>query len=229
MKPEQIRDTVESHAKWLRGEDGGERADFAGEDLAVADLIGVNLSRADLSGADLTRVRLGGSVLTEANLDGANLDGADLMGASLNCATLVRANLRRAYLHGTGLYGANLHGANLHGAVLTEADLGEANLSEADLTESNLSEADFTKAKLNWRSHDMIAELLRRAAGNKVSRRMLAGLVLVSRDWCWEEFLNLSHPEREWALGVLHRHAIYPDDLPEEVMVACERLAEVSP
>ena len=42
---------LEKHRKWLRGEDGGERANLYGADLSEANLSGANLSRANLSGA----------------------------------------------------------------------------------------------------------------------------------------------------------------------------------
>ena len=56
-----IKLILEKHAKWARGEDGGERAD-----LRDADLRGANLRDADLRGA---------------NLRGANLRNANLCGA----------------------------------------------------------------------------------------------------------------------------------------------------
>ena len=57
---------LEKHAKWARGEDGGERADLCDADLRGADLCDADLRGADLRGADLR---------------GANLYGADLSGA----------------------------------------------------------------------------------------------------------------------------------------------------
>ena len=76
-----IKLILEKHAKWARGEDGGERAD----------LCDANLRDADLSGADLR-----GADLRGANLNGANLNGADLRGANLRNANLRNANLRNA-------------------------------------------------------------------------------------------------------------------------------------
>ena len=61
-----IKLILEKHAKWLRGEDGGERAN-----LRDADLRGANLRNADLRGADLC----------DADLCNANLRDADLSGA----------------------------------------------------------------------------------------------------------------------------------------------------
>ena len=45
---------LEKHAKWARGEDGGERADLCGANLRGADLCGANLRGADLRGAKNT-------------------------------------------------------------------------------------------------------------------------------------------------------------------------------
>ena len=45
--------TIDLHLKWLRDEEGGERANLRDADLRDADLRGANLSWADLSGADL--------------------------------------------------------------------------------------------------------------------------------------------------------------------------------
>ena len=111
--------------------------------------------------------------------------------------------------------GANLSGANLSGADLRSADLRSANLYGADLYGANLS-----GAKLNWQSHGIVAELLRCAASQDVRHRMVAGLIAVSLDWCWDEFLALraDYPtELEWALGVLADHVMDGDDAPKVI------------
>lgn len=91
-----IKLILEKHAKWARGEDGGERADLRGADLCGADLRNANLCC--------------------ANLCCANLRGADLCGANLSDADLYDADL----------YGADLYGADLCGANLRDADLRDA-------------------------------------------------------------------------------------------------------
>ena len=78
----QLKEILEKHKKWLRGEDGGERAD---------------LTRADLTGAQLNCARLNGADLTGAWLNDAQLNGADLTRAWLNDAQLNGADLTRAY------------------------------------------------------------------------------------------------------------------------------------
>ena len=100
MDKQELKAILGKHLKWLRGEDGGERAN----------LFGANLSRADLSGANLF----------EANLSRANLSGANLSGANLFEANLFEANLFRANLSGADLFEANLSGANLSGANYIE-------------------------------------------------------------------------------------------------------------
>lgn len=100
-----IKLILEKHAKWIRGEDGGERADLRG-----ANLRGANLRNADLYGANLR-----GADLCDANLRGANLRDADLYGANL-----CNADLCDADLCGADLYGADLCGADLCGAKNTD-------------------------------------------------------------------------------------------------------------
>jgi hypothetical protein len=66
MKPEELKKILESHAKWLKHEEGGERAN----------LTGANLTGANLTGANLTGANLYMANLSEANLTGANLSAA---------------------------------------------------------------------------------------------------------------------------------------------------------
>ena len=62
----ELKAIIYKHAKWARGEDGGERADLRGADLRGANLSGADLCDADLRGADLRN----------ANLRNANLRNA---------------------------------------------------------------------------------------------------------------------------------------------------------
>ena len=53
MDAAKLKDILEKHSKWLKGEDGGERADLRSADLRSADLSYANLHYADLRYADL--------------------------------------------------------------------------------------------------------------------------------------------------------------------------------
>jgi len=91
MDKQELKNILDKHLKWLRGENGGKRANLSGANLSGADLFG-----ADLSGANLSRANLSGANLSGANLSGANLSRANLSGANLSGANLSRADLSRA-------------------------------------------------------------------------------------------------------------------------------------
>jgi hypothetical protein len=104
--------------------------------------------------------------------------------------------------------------ADLRSADLSSADLSSADLSSANLRSADLSYADLDKNTiLSWSSHDLIAHLLFSSAKEDASKRMLAGLILISKDWCWEQFFKIETPERAWAIEVLK--AQNPEGMPE--------------
>jgi len=86
----ELAEIIEKHGKWLRDEDGGERAD-----LSESDLRGSDLSRSDLRGSDLSRSDLSGS-----ELSGSDLRDSDLSGSDLRESDLFHCNLSHCNLHG---------------------------------------------------------------------------------------------------------------------------------
>jgi len=169
MDKAKLDETIENHAKWLRNETGGERANLGGAYLGGAYLggaylEGANLVRANLGGAYLEGANLEGANLVRANLGGAYLEGANLVranlgGAYLEGANLVRANLGGAYLGGAYLGGAYLGGAYLEGAYLEGAYLGGANLEGANLGGANLGGANLGGAKGLVNPDEWLSEL----------------------------------------------------------------------
>ena len=129
MNSEELKTVLDLHAKWIRKEPDGKRADLSWTHLRFANLSGADLHGADLTGADLT---------------GANLRFADLSEACLCDALLCGANIYRASLIKANLDGADLHLANLNGA-----DLNYACFSFADLSRTNLHRANFVGADLS--------------------------------------------------------------------------------
>ena len=117
----ELKAIIYKHAKWARGEDGGERADLCDANLRNASLCGANLRGASLRGADLR-----GADLCDADLYGANLYGADLRDADLRGANLRNADLRGADLCDANLCGANLRDADLCGAKNTDKTVWDA-------------------------------------------------------------------------------------------------------
>ena len=136
----------------------------------------------------MTRAMQGRGVMKQpkAPMDGTIKPYADLRGAYLVCANLEGADLR-----GADLKYANLRGANLGGACFVGADLSNTNLEGAIL---------------NWQSHPLIAVILLQH-----NERRLAGLVLVSTDWCWDDFKdNLSKDEWDAGTKILSAWAGFP-------------------
>ena len=104
-----LEEILISHKKWLKNEEGGEKA---------------NLRCANLRCANLSN----------ANLSNANLSCVDLRCANLRCANLSNANLSNVDLRGVDLRGADLSNANLSCVDLSNADLSDADLRGADLS-----------------------------------------------------------------------------------------------
>ena len=126
ISAEKLQEIIKSHGRWLRNEEGGERADLSG---------------ANLRGADLRDADLSDAYLRDANLRGADLRGANLRGA----------NLRDAYLSGAYLSGANLSGADLRDADLSDAYLRDANLSDANLRGADLDKTYYQVVRIGSR------------------------------------------------------------------------------
>lgn len=165
-----------------------------------------------------------GNVLREVDAD--NLSNASLSSADLRNANLRYANLSSADLRSTNLFYANLSYADLRYADLFYANLGYANLRYADLRGADLSYADLINAdlrstKINWNSHSLIAEILRQKAENDYKRRMIAGLILVSTDWCWKDFLALpiSKKDKAWVFSVLKEYVTNDNPAPIKLEV----------
>ena len=55
MDKQELKNILDKHLKWLRGENGGKRANLSGANLSGADLFGADLSGANLSRANLSR------------------------------------------------------------------------------------------------------------------------------------------------------------------------------
>ena len=59
ISAEKLQEIIKSHGRWLRNEEGGERANLSGADLSDADLSGAYLRGADLDKTYYQVVRIG--------------------------------------------------------------------------------------------------------------------------------------------------------------------------
>ena len=95
MNSNELKEVLDKHTLFLKGKDGGERANLRGANFRGANLSGANLRYADLSGADFRGANFRG-----ANLSGADLSGADFRGADLFWSNLIiyQSGLWPAYI-----------------------------------------------------------------------------------------------------------------------------------
>ena len=71
---QELKEILEKHEKWLKGKEGGERADLSYANLTNANLTNARLYNARLYNADLSNADLYNASLTYADLSNANLD-----------------------------------------------------------------------------------------------------------------------------------------------------------
>ena len=95
-----LEEILISHKKWLKNEEGGEKANLSYVDLSCVDLSNANLRGADLRGVDLRGVDLRGANLRGANLSCVDLSDADLSDADLSYVDLscVKYNENTSFL-----------------------------------------------------------------------------------------------------------------------------------
>jgi hypothetical protein len=175
--------------------------------------------RLSLAYANLNWADLSGGKFSEANLSGLDLIGANLIDADLREANLGAANLKKAVL-----LNADLSGANLRLAYLYKADLGGANLSGADLRHAELYFAsldgtNLADAIVNWASHDLMYEILRRASDGSEEQEQLLHVVLKRRDWCWWDYVfYVGYKAARWAANALKPYIIDRRDAPDVLL-----------
>lgn len=93
ISEQELKDILDKHGKWLRQEEGGERANLSSANLGYANLSSANLRSANLRYADLSYANLSSANLSYADLRSADLSSANLRYADLRCADLRSANL----------------------------------------------------------------------------------------------------------------------------------------
>lgn len=97
MTKEELKEILELHALWLKGDPKGKRANLEGANLRGANLKFANLYGADLRGANLEGINMG-----YANLEGAkgtikvgtSSDGYDFFGVKHSNGVFVKAGCR---------------------------------------------------------------------------------------------------------------------------------------
>jgi uncharacterized protein YjbI with pentapeptide repeats len=144
-----ISEILEAHAKFVKGDSSGKRADFSGANLSGANLHGANLAYALLRGANLEKADLSEARLGNADFSSAKMKRADLRRADLTETNLAGADLTEAQLGGVECFRADLSGAILRGASLRVANLRFTNIRGADLRGADMTSALLRETNLD--------------------------------------------------------------------------------
>ena len=174
-----IRKAFVAHARWYKGESGGMRADFTNKDFRCRDFSSTNFHRA---------------IFVRTNLAGATMSCSNFYEADFT-----DASLERAYLSCADFHGSNFTCAVLDGANLANADFSGCDLTDASFVNTYLPTCKIEGARLNWKSHDLVAEVLRRAAMSDVSKS-IAGLFVMCRETPVADIFKYLIPGMRWAL-----------------------------
>jgi uncharacterized protein YjbI with pentapeptide repeats len=152
-KGTRLDELLDAHARWLRNEPGGLRADFSDGKLFNIQLRGHALSCADFSRCDLHR-----SDLTRCDLSSCELSEADLRECVARKVKLANAVAQRVQLHRAdfsfcegarvSLAGSNQVGTVWRGSRLDEADFSSAKIFRGDFRNCALALANFSEAEI---------------------------------------------------------------------------------
>ena len=86
---------IENHGKWLRDEDGGEKADLSYSNLSYSNLRGCNLSGCNMRDCNMRGCNLSYSNLSDCNLSDCNMRGCNLSYSNLSdCNGLIYISQR---------------------------------------------------------------------------------------------------------------------------------------
>ena len=117
---------------------------------------------------------------------------------SHNCEdNTIKKTVERAVKENADLCNADLCNANMYNADLRNADLRYADLCNANL--DNLK-------SISVSDHYLLSQILFNNA-KTTKQREWAGLIRISIDWCWKDFLrNMSKPCIKWCVSVLSKY-----------------------
>ena len=98
MDKEKLNEIIEKHKRWLKGENGGVRADLSHSDLSYSDMRQSDLSHSDLSHSNLLCSNLLGSNMSHSDMSHSNLLDSNLRHSDLSHSNLLGSNLRHSDL-----------------------------------------------------------------------------------------------------------------------------------
>ena len=154
-----------------------------------------------LAGEDLRGLSMRGRQMRRMALDNAQADGLDLTGSYLDHCSF------------KGLQAGPGKITRFTGCQVLTCDFSGADLTGTDWSGAVIQSPVLTGAKINWQSHELVAQgILLPAAGDDIDRLRFTGLVLICAQKCWDWYTSLqSEPALEWALDTMSTY-VHPGD-----------------
>jgi len=172
-KGRRLDEILDAHARWLRNEAGGVRADLTegklfsvrlrGRDLSYANLTQCDLHLSDLRECDLIHAELAQAdlrdisapdgdwsfvIATQAQCHKADFSRCEMQEIMFDEAHLIATRLRGAGLVEASFRSAKLFRADLRGSDLTQAQCADAEWTDARLGSARLHEVDFVRCRM---------------------------------------------------------------------------------
>jgi hypothetical protein len=187
----------------------------------------------DFAGQDFSEMYLVDSHFAKANLYRVNGQRANFEGVDFTEANLTEVVFKRTNCAASNFTMAQVRGVDFVMTDLTAARFDGVDLSQTTFHGSNLTGTQFDHVKaMNWNSSELVAELLRRAAGQDRAQMKVAGLVwaLSATPKNWYIFLGETDERYlEWALNALAPYVREGDDAPAELRERASRIFGAKP
>lgn len=177
---------------------------ISGEAISFKDFVEANhtnLAYADLSNQDLTYINLQRADLSYANLTNTNLSYSNLSYANLSNANCTNCSFTSSYFYSTRF---------------NNADLTESNFINTAMESVTFTNAVMDDITMNWNSHDLISEILFRAA-TTIGQEQFAAWISHKKSWCWPEWLASNYSDWNWVLATLQPLVKPSDNAPSEL------------
>lgn len=158
------------HELFLKGQPGGEFADFSDCDLSQLNFVGKRLTGANFEGAKLDACNLDRAEVNECNFSYASMNGvymhethavecnffnAVMSGAKLDNVICFNSDFSMADLSGSSMFAVNLTDCNMDHAVLDNSHLTAMNAARANFKSASLKSCDITgQANLSFANLD---------------------------------------------------------------------------
>lgn len=132
-----------------------------------------------------------GSVFYNCNFTGFDLTRSDFIGCEFESCIFYQTNLNYTIFKR----------CLIHCCAFTGIDFTTV------VFRNNEGRSSFLNCKMNWKSHNLISMILKREAKTH-SQMSAANFVDINYNFCWKQFMDADHPEKQWALDTVRKYLL---------------------